>query len=487
MDTGDNKLPSIKKNYIYNTLYQILAVITPLITAPYTARVLGEDKIGIQSFTSSNAAFFTLIAVLGTATYGQREIAMARNDRKKSSRLFWEIEGLSLISSVFVLALWAIWVYMAGKYRIYYAVLTLQIFSVAFDISWYFGGFEKFGLIVARNAVIKLAGIIVLFTLVKDADDLLLYMALLCATGLVGNLSMWLSLKGMLEKVSVRDIHPFSHLKNTFAYFIPSAATSVYTILDKSMIGFITGNEAENGYYEQAVKIIRMIQSVVFSLNTVMYARMSYLFSEGKITEMKKKISDSYDFLLSLSIPVMFGLVAVSGNFVLWFFGEGFERTGYLLCLLAPLPVIICISNVLGSQYLTPSGQRVMSTKGILAGAAVNVVLNLILIPRYGAAGAAVGSVAAELVISMVYFHMCRSVVSVRKLLGMSVKKIAASIVMFGGIVLLAGTGLRGVWLTLLQLAAGVFIYIAVMFALRDSFVITILKWIKVKCLKNKS
>ena len=485
MGPREDKLPSIKKNYIFNTLYQLLSIITPLITAPYTSRVLGADNIGIQSFTSSNTAVFTLIAVLGTASYGQREISMARNDRKKSSRLFWEIELISLISSVFVLALWAIWVYMATQYRIYYAVLTVQILAVAFDISWYFGGFEKFGLIVARNAAIKIVGIIVLFALVRDGDDLLLYMALLSITGLLGNLSMWLSLKGMLDKVSIKDIHPFSHLKNTIAYFIPSAATSVYTILDKSMIGFITGSEAENGYYEQAVKIIRMIQSVVFSLNTVMYARMSLLFSEGKITEMKKKIADSYDFLLTLSIPVMFGLVAVSGNFVLWFFGEGFEMTGYLLCLLAPLPAIVCISNVLGSQYLTPSGQRVRSTKGILAGAAVNVVLNLILIPRYGAAGAALGSVAAELVISLIYIYMSRDVVRVSQLLHMSVKKLAASLIMFGGILLLTGTGLSGAAFTLVQFVAGAVIYIVAMFVLRDSFAMTFLKWIKIKCRKK--
>ena len=281
MDPREDKLPSIKKNYIFNTLYQLLSIITPLITAPYTSRVLGADNIGIQSFTSSNTTVFTLIAVLGTATYGQREIAMARNDRKKSSRLFWEIELISLISSVFVLALWAIWLYMATQYRIYYAVLTVQILAVAFDISWYFGGFEKFGLIVARNAAIKIVGIIVLFALVRDGDDLLLYMALLSITGLLGNLSMWLSLKGMLDKVSIKDIHPFSHLKNTIAYFIPSAATSVYTILDKSMIGFITGSEAENGYYEQANKVISLLKSLTFnSINGVMGVRISYLFEQ---------------------------------------------------------------------------------------------------------------------------------------------------------------------------------------------------------------
>lgn len=135
---------SIKKNYIYNTIYQVLSLITPLITAPYISRVLGSSGVGIYSYTNSIVTYFTLFAALGTASYGQREIAMHRNDSKASSKLFWEIEFLSITTTAVSLIIWLIWICVSTQYTAVYGVLTLSVLAVAFDISWYFGGFEKF-------------------------------------------------------------------------------------------------------------------------------------------------------------------------------------------------------------------------------------------------------------------------------------------------------------------------------------------------------
>ena len=86
--------PSVRENYAYNLIYQILTLLTPLITTPYIARVLGTGGVGIQSYTSSVVQYFSILAALGTASYGQREIARNRDDREARSRVFWEIELL---------------------------------------------------------------------------------------------------------------------------------------------------------------------------------------------------------------------------------------------------------------------------------------------------------------------------------------------------------------------------------------------------------
>lgn len=103
---------SIKKNYIYNTIYQVLSLITPLITAPYISRVLGSNGVGIYSYTNSIVTYFTLFAALGTASYGQREIAMHRDDPETSSKLFWEIEILSLTTTAVSLIVWIAWIFI---------------------------------------------------------------------------------------------------------------------------------------------------------------------------------------------------------------------------------------------------------------------------------------------------------------------------------------------------------------------------------------
>ena len=169
---------SIKKINIYNTIYQVLSLITPLITAPYISRVLGSSGVGIYSYTNSIVTYFTLFAALGTASYGQREIAMHRDDPETSSKLFWEIEILSLTTTAVSLIVWIAWIFISTQYTAIYSVLTLSVLAVAFDISWYFGGFEKFKYIVIRNTLVKITGIILLFLFVKKETDIFLYVAL---------------------------------------------------------------------------------------------------------------------------------------------------------------------------------------------------------------------------------------------------------------------------------------------------------------------
>lgn len=463
---------SIKKNYIYNTIYQVLSLITPLITAPYISRVLGSSGVGIYSYTNSIVTYFTLFAALGTASYGQREIAMHRNDSKASSKLFWEIEFLSITTTAVSLIIWLIWICVSTQYTAVYGVLTLSVLAVAFDISWYFGGFEKFKYIVIRNTVVKITGIALLFLFVKKETDILLYVCIMAATGLIGNISMWTYLPKLLSKVDFKTLHPFKvHLKQTFLYFIPTIATSVYTVLDKTMIGAITNSEELNGYYEQATKIIRMVESLLFSLNTVMVSRQSYLFAEGKTDEIKEKIDKSFEFLFALAVPFMFGIWGVAENFVPWFFGNGYKPVVMLLYLMSPLPLVICISNIMGSQYLTPSGQRARSSKGIIVGAITNFILNLILIHKFGANGATIASLAAECVISVVYVHMSKEFINWHQIWNALYKKLIAGFVMFLGVLFL-GKGYQGnIIISMVQVVLGAVIYGIMLIVLKDKVI----------------
>lgn len=475
------KEPSVRKNYIYNTIYQVLNLIIPFITAPYTARIFGAGGIGIQSYTSSVLSYFTMIAALGTAAYGQREIAMHRKDKKTSSSLFWEIELLSVITTGICLCIWILLICMGGEYKIYYLVMSLNLIAVAFDITWFFGGHEQYRLIVIRNSIIRLIGLLVLFVFVRKKEDLLLYIGLLAATGLAGNLSLWFCLPRFLVHVKIRTLQVKRHWKQTLVYFIPTIATSVYTILDKTMIGIFMDNTYENGYYEQATKIVRMAQTLILSLNTVMSARMSYLFAENRMDDIKKKLNQSLDYILFLGIPMAAGLAGIAPGFVTWFLGNGYDPVIPVLRWFSITIVIIGISNCLGMQYLTPSGQRSRSSKAIIAGAVINLVLNLFLIPHYGAMGAVAGSVAAETVITICYLYMSREFLSVKGLIWLSCKRIAAALVMLIAVEQWNDLELWPVAVTFMQVAGGVFLYLLLLLMMKDPFVKSFLFAIKNK------
>lgn len=164
----------------------------------------------------------------------------------------------------------------------------------------------------------------------------------------------------------------------------------------------------------------------------------------------------------------MFGLIGISNNFVPWFFGNGYEGVVVLLCVLSPLPWIICISNTLGNQYLTPSGQRARSSKGIILGAVINVIANAILIPRFAAIGAAIGTIIAELTISMTYVYMSKGFVSFKQLWWKSWKRLISGIVMLF-VVLTIGKDFNGsIMVTFCQIIVGAFVYSIILLIFKD-------------------
>ncbi|MBQ5951074.1 MAG: flippase [Lachnospiraceae bacterium] len=462
--------PSLKKNYLFRVFYELLVLITPFITTPYVSRILKADGVGIYSYTHSIITYFMLFGALGTAGYGAREIARARDDRERSSKLFWEIELLTVMTSGACLAVWIGVIIVFARYRWYFLALTPFLLSTMFDISWYFTGLEKVRNIVVRNSAVKILGIVLLFLLVKKKDDLILYCVINSMTMLLGNLSMWLYLPGMLTKVDFRGLHFRHHLHETLIYFIPTIATSIYTVLDKTLIGAITGSSYQNGYYEQATKIIKIVKSVVFvAVNSVMGARISYLFAEEKYDEIRRRIARSMDFIYLLAYGAIFGIVGIASRFVPLFFGEGYDPVVPLLYCMVPLILIIGTSNCLGSQYFTPSGQRKRSAKVIVLGACINLCFNLLLIPRFLAYGATVASVIAELTIAVLYVQMSGGYIRWGQLWAISYRKITAGVLMLLLIWWIgAAVPLHGVSLIILQVIAGAACYGLVLLALRD-------------------
>lgn len=460
---------SIKKNYIYSMFFQVLSLIAPFVTAPYIARILGVAGVGIYSYTQSIMTYFTLFAALGTASYGAREIARCRNDIYQCSKTFWEIELVSVLSTVFCTIAWMVLVYFSSSNRVYFIALIPQLFATMFDISWFYYGQERIGYIVFWNSFFKIVGIISIFVLIKSSDDLVKYILINSFILLLSNISMWFFLPTMLVKVNPYQFVIKQHCRETLIYFIPTIATTIYTLLDKILIGFITHSGYQNGYYEQATKIVNMSKVMVFvSVNSVLTARISFLFTEKRIDEIKEKIGKSINLILLLAFGVTFGLVSVAKDFVPLFFGEGYEPVVMLLYLMAPLVLIVGVSNCLGSQYYNPAGLRAKSSRYIIVGALVNLVLNMILIPSLQAVGAVVGSLIAELVISVLYLVNCSGFLSVKQIVIYSYKRIIAGTVMFVVVRVVSNCMLNNICLLGVEIVVGITIYVVCLFVLKD-------------------
>jgi len=127
---------SVKKNFAYNFIYQVLIMILPLITAPYLSRVLRADGMGTYSYTYSIAYYFTLFGMLGLNNYGNRSIARIRNDKEKLSKTFWEIYGMQVITSIIIFIFYFLYAGFARTNRTISILQGCFVISVLLDIAF---------------------------------------------------------------------------------------------------------------------------------------------------------------------------------------------------------------------------------------------------------------------------------------------------------------------------------------------------------------
>lgn len=480
-----NIQPNIKKNFAYNTFYNVLCLITPFITSPYVSRVLGSSGVGIYSYTNSISAFFIMFAGLGVASYGEREIARNRDDINKRSKLFYEIELLVVLTTSVTTIVWLILAFFYKEYSLYLFILTIHVFGTAFNITWFFGGLEQYQYVIKKDSICRLLCVVSTFIFVKSSEQLWVYIFIIALFTFIGNVSTWLLLSKLLVRVDKKDLCIKRHFKETLVYFIPTVATTIYTTLDKTMIGLITNDNSMNGYYESATKMINIGKAFAFtSINGVMKSRMSYLFSKNNTGEIHSKIDKTLEYVLFMSIAISFGIAGIAKGFVPWFFGDGFLDVIPMLMMSSPMILIIGISNCISCLYFMPAGYRKQCTRYLIIGSITNLILNSILIPLYSAYGAIIGSLIAELVIAILYIKNAGEYFNFSMLFKKMYKKLFAGIVMFIILFLLRNVE-SNIINTFIQVIIGGLTYCIILLVLKDKFIMEIIKrgikWLKLR------
>lgn len=412
------KRQSIKANFIYNMMFQVLNILLPLITTPYISRILGAANIGIYSYTYSMISTFVMVGSLGIGTYGQREISASGDSKTRISTTFWEIQIVKTISVSIVCLGYTFFAIAYKEYSIYLLAQLPYFLAAILDISWLYQGLENFKYVAVRNIIVKILSLILIFSFVKSAEDLLWYLAILWGAQLVGNVIMWRQIPEVVGKPHVQFKHLGKHIRPVFVYFIPTISYQIYAVLDKAMLGFIGNDISENGYYEQAHKLVNMVTVVITSYTVVMRSRMTVYFSQNNIEKIKEHLSSSLHFIGLLIFPMTFGLAALASNIVPWFFGDGYSKIIILLVIFSPFFIVHSFGSYIGTHILTPSGQQGKSNIGQCAAAGMNVILNSLLIPSLGSTGAAIASVFAECIIVVFYMYFSKQYLSIKWVAG---------------------------------------------------------------------
>ena len=413
---------------------------------------------------------------------GCREIARYRDSKEKRSKLFWEIELLTVFTSIICIGIWGILIAFSKEFKIYFLILILNLINTMFDISWFYAGLEQFKYTIIQNSIFKVLGAVLIFVFIKQKSDLWLYFLIISSTSLMGTITMWAYLKKFIQKIEFKTLNIFSHFKKTLVYFIPTIATSIYTVLDKTLIGLVTNDVKENGYYEQASKIMNTAKALTYtSLNNVLESRISYLFIKKKYEEIRNRINQSMNYILFFGFGFIFGIIGVAKLFVPIFFGHGYEKVILILQLLSPLIIIIGISTCLGSQYYNPAGLRKKSTKFIIIGSVINLILNLILIPKFLSLGACIATIIAETIISILYLSNSNGFLTFKTVIKFSWRKLLAGIIMLCVIILISLLNINNYIVLILEVGIGFITYITVLSILKDESIKYVLRFVKEK------
>lgn len=469
------KKKSLLENIIYNVVYQLLVTALPIITSPYTARVLGLRTSGFHSYTESIVTYFIIFGFLGTALYGTRKIAYVRDTPEALTQAAWDIIWLRFILMVVTLAVYIPLLCIHNEFAYLYRIQIINIVASGLDISWFFQGVEDFKRVALRNMLVKLAYVICLFTLIKSPSDLSLYVFLIVASAFLGNLVMWFFLPQYLGKRSMRKPTAMKqHLAASFGLFIPQITNYVYALLDRSMLKWMTGNTDYVSIYDYGQRIIRAIAAVLQSVGYVMMARIANLQAANDREQIQDYIQKSMSLTLFFALPIMFGLGGIAKDFAPLFLGKEFASVSLVLQLLCPLAVTLSVNSVLGVQLLISVGKEKQYTVATTTGAVVNTIINLLLLPSYNVVGACISSLCAEIIVMAITYHASREYLSIKDIAKENAVPFFTAAAMFGIVLAIQQLSIQPVVRLLLEIGVGAVFYAAVMYITKNKVMMLI-------------
>ena len=395
-----SEMNKLKTDLVFQFIYRFITVITPLITSPYLSRVLGPEKLGIYSGTYAYANYYLLFAMLGVEFFGNRSIAVVSADREKRRETFWNIYTIQFLSAVISLSVYYLTfgLIFESSRRTVCMLQGLWVLASGMDINWYFFGKQQFKLTVTRNILVKMVSIICIFSFVHRAEDLYIYVFIMAFSMVVSQGVMWpfllkdIGIAKPSWKAVSKNVGPIVYL------FIPVLAMSVFHIMDKTMVDVLS-DEANGGYYYNVDRLVNIPLGMITGLGTVMLPRISRLAHSNDTDQAMKLLEKSSELSMFLSCAVAFGLGAIAGTFVPVFFGPGYDPCIIMIVVFVPIIIIKALSDFIRQQYLIPANQDRLYVIAVVCGAGVNLIANYLLIIRFNALGAVIGTFIAEAVV----------------------------------------------------------------------------------------
>lgn len=389
-----------------NIILKMTSFIFPLITMPYVSRVLQPVGTGKVSFATSVISYFAMFAQLGIPTYGIRVCAEVRDNREELTRTAQELLIINLIMNIFsyaALAIALITVPRLREDRVLYILMSATILLTSVGMEWLYQAMEQYTYIAVRSLIFKFIALIAMFLFIHQKSDYVLYGAISIFAASASNVFNFVYARHFISLKPIGHYNLRRHMKAVGIFFAMSIATTVYTQMDTTMIGFIT-SDAEVGYYNVATKIKTVLLSVVTSLSTVLLPRASYYVGKDDMEDFRRITSKAISLVMDLSIPLMLYFIFFASETIALLSGPAYTKAVLPMQIIMPTIVLIGLTNIMGILVLVPLGRENQVLYSEIIGAIVNLIINSLLIPKMASSGAAIGTVFAEFAVWIVQY-----------------------------------------------------------------------------------
>ena len=474
---------SVKVNYILNLINTGTQMLFPLITFPYVCRVIEADGIGQINFFQSIISYISLFTCLGIPMYAIREIARDRSDVVQMNRTAMEILLLHSMLTLVGYAIVAILCLTIPQIQVnipLFLILSLTIFFTAIGCEWFYQGIEDFKYITIRGLIIKTVSVVLLFIFVKSKTDLLYYGCYTVFGVLGGNIFNFFRLRKYIhrENIIFSELHIKRHVKPVLKVLSFSVVTSIYLQLNTVLLGFLK-NALAVGYFAAATKVMQMLLMMSSCWGSVMMPRASHLIAENKEDEFNRLIQKSYDFTLAIALPMTIGLIFCAPSLITALCGVKFEHSILPSQIIAPIILMVAISNVFGIQVLFPKGKINIVTLCCGIGAVADLILNLCLIPFFSYIGTSIAYLGAEVATTVSMYFIGRRYIPIIYFKKSHLTYALGCIVMAFALYGLSLLQLPTLTILLLQGCCGVLAYFIILCIYKDEMLVQILSRIK--------
>jgi PST family polysaccharide transporter len=398
---------AVGRNVISLYILQFGMYVLPLITVPYLVRVLGPDRFGSVAFGQGLMAYLSIVVNYGFDFSATRLIARAGNDLTAVTETAANVWGAkALLFAVTGLIVWLLLLFIPALGRstpMLFALYGIVGGSVLFP-TWLFQGMERMSVISITNLVVRAVGVVVIFAIVHHPRDAMRYAFILSAQALIaGGLGALVGVRMFslaLKLPSLQGV--IRQIVESTPFFASTAAISLYTSGNAFVLGLLT-TPTIVGYYSAAEKIVTASTGLLGPVAQAVYPRFSRMAQETK----------GYALLWARRMLAMTGTLGLLLSLCLFLFaplivrvalGIKYMPSELVIRIMAPLPFLIAISNVLGVQVLFPFGHESKVLFIVLAGGIVNLALAVLWAPLWGASGMAAAVVISELIVTFGMF-----------------------------------------------------------------------------------